>query len=345
MSQSSRVKNVRPPSRYVFPRSYTTFQDLPDDAFFVMFSMFDCSTLSKTDLTCKAFRQLNKRLGLWRLLGTLRFAGLEVDERGIFEEPAPTPQKHLRGTIMTNVSAKPTPLGVRRATRHRMNTINTTIPSRHVEAREVNWKLRYSNFCKEVFEFRSPFDPNHISTVTAPDEVAYTKCRFRADILKINPSISIYLEVEVQANADNLSLAIVDFDEGGKSSVTFSPDTGAVIKETKVQETPRRVKGAYIQPVKPNFTKFEGRVGIYVKKGLIAFFRQYAKQNWETTGFCVDFSWARGHRLTPCLAFRDEGKYMTRVTKVCRTPPFEPTSHRDAFDNQRWKELNWEGGP
>ena len=38
--------------------------------------------------------------------------------------------------------------------------------------------------------------------------------------------MEIYVEVEIEKNADNLSLAIVDFDQGGKSSVTFSPDTG-----------------------------------------------------------------------------------------------------------------------
>jgi len=349
MSQSSGAL-ANPPSRYVFPRSYMDFRELPDDAFFVTFSMLDVHTLNRTDMTCKMFRSLNKKLGIWRLLGTRRFAGIEIDDRGIFEEPTHPVQKYFRPTITTNVSTKPTPLGVRRNGHglrggHRMNTISTTVPSKYKELREANWKLRYAHFARDVYQFRAPFDGKNISTVTAPDEVAYTKCRFRADILTTQPSISIYLEVEVQANADNLSLAIVDFDEGGKSSVTFSPDTGAVIKETKIQEAPRRVKGAYIQPVKPNFTKFEGKVGIYVKNGQIAFFRQYAKQKWETTGFCVDFSWARGHRLTPCLAFRDEGTYMTKVTKVSHTPPFEPRSSQDAFDKQRWKELNWEGGP
>jgi hypothetical protein len=38
--------------------------------------------------------------------------------------------------------------------------------------------------------------------------------------------LEFYVEVQIKKNADNLSLAIVDFDQGGKSSVTFSPDTG-----------------------------------------------------------------------------------------------------------------------
>ena len=34
----------------------------------------------------------------------------------------------------------------------------------------------------------------------------------------------VYLEVEVNENPDNLSLVVVDFDDGERSSVTFSPD-------------------------------------------------------------------------------------------------------------------------
>eukprot|EP00397_Hematodinium_sp_SG-2012_P024495 GEMP01025516.1.p1 GENE.GEMP01025516.1~~GEMP01025516.1.p1 ORF type:complete len:355 (+),score=100.50 GEMP01025516.1:436-1500(+) len=313
---------------------------IPDDAFFVAASNLDERSLCASDATCRTFRRLNRALGLWRLLGLRRFEGLDIDERGTFTDPIMTDPTSCGGNRTANITTKPTPHGVRRRERTSRPRLALTQPRRW----EMDWKLRFAQFAKEVYEFRSPFDPGNISMVASPDEVAYTKCRFRADILSANPHIAIYLEVDVAANADNLSLAIVDFDEGGKSSVTFSPDTGAVIRETKVQETPRRVKGAYIKPRKPNFTKFEGKVGIYVKNAMIAFFRQYTRQHWESTGFCVDFTWARGKRLTPCLAFRDEGKYLTRIVKVSSEPPFEPRSHDDAFNNARWNELNWEGG-
>ncbi len=54
----------------------------------------------------------------------------------------------------------------------------------------------------------------------------------------------ICIEVRVRKNADNLCLAVLDLDTGGKSSITFSPDSGAVIKDTKICECPRRVEGA-----------------------------------------------------------------------------------------------------
>lgn len=347
--------------------------ELPSDIVAVIFKKLDAASLRATDATCKTFFTLNRSLVLWRQLGATKFAGLELDDRGMFEQPiAPRMARNCNmmgepiGPPFGNkaVMANPTPLGARRhakngdghakngQAKNGGNNGGAVLP---VAARtkerppvlrtEVNWKLRYAHFSRDVYEFRSPFDPVQIANVLTPDEVAYTKCRLRADCLIANPDISIYLEVGVAANADNLSLALVDFDEGGKSSVTFSPDTGAVIKETKVQESPRRVKGSYIQPVKPNFTKFEGKMGMYVRMGLIAFFRQYATQPWETTGFCVNFSWAKGKRLTPCLAFRDEGKYLTRITKVSQHPPFEPHWHVDSFDDSKWEELNWEGGP
>lgn len=46
--------------------------------------------------------------------------------------------------------------------------------------------------------------------------------------------LRFYLEVKVEQNADNVSLAIVDFDDGGHSSVTFSPDTGMILRTTNV---------------------------------------------------------------------------------------------------------------
>jgi len=296
------------------------FLSMPEDIYFVIAAFCNAQSLCSLDATSSRERKLNHSLGLWRNYGAQKFAGIEVDNHGLFIE-------NRRSRIMT----KPTPLGARRG-------FFAPLPSS-----EMNWKLRVALFSKQVFEFRKPFNPSKITAVENPDEVAYTKCRLRADILTTNPEIALYIEIYVAENADNLSLALVDFDEGGKSSVTFSPDTGAVIKETKIQETPRRVHGSFIQPMKPNFNKFEGKIGLYVKNGQIAFFRKYTNCDWETTGVCVDFSWANGQRLTPCLAFRDEGKYVTSITAVGTTPPFEPSQLEGAFDAKKWQELNWEG--
>merc|ERR1711972_1155807 len=101
--------------------------------------------------------------------------------------------------------------------------------------------------------FREPFNGSEITCVDQADEIAYSRCKMRADILGAARGCTgghgLYMEVEVGANPDNVSLAVVDFEGGGCSSVTFSPDTGAVIRERKVREAPRKVDGAYIQPL------------------------------------------------------------------------------------------------
>lgn len=184
-----------------------------------------------------------------------------------------------------------------------------------------------------------------------PDEVAYCKCRLRTDLLEHGSEAGVYIEIEVLANPDNLSLAVVDFEAGGRSSVTFSPDTGAVIRERKVREAPRKVEGAYIQPLAttPPGRGFEGSMGLLLHAGHLAFFRRCRGADgelgqWESTGFVTDLAWAEGRRLTPCLAFRDEGPYRVRIARVGSPPLLPPARLTAAYEESSWSALDWEAG-
>jgi hypothetical protein len=42
----------------------------------------------------------------------------------------------------------------------------------------------------------------------------------------------------------------------------------------KIQESPRKVLGSYIQPLERRTERFEGYMGMYVKNGLLAFYRK-----------------------------------------------------------------------
>jgi hypothetical protein len=313
------------------PAAPPSLKELTEGPYFVLAAKMDEYDLCQTDVTCKLLHKLNCTLGPWRALGARAFRGMELEREGTFEfdkereEMRDSPDEKL----------------VR-----------------------IDWKSRYRHFKTEIPKFRSPFEGTEITEVQNPDEVAYCKCKLRTDLLDRRDPMTdlslssscysdrgVYLEVEVSSNADNLSLAVVDFDEGGKSSVTFSPDTGAVIKEKKIQESPRRVKGAYIQPLQPKLDRFEGKMGLYVRNSHIAFFRRYKRkdsdpeeQPWESTGFVIDLSWAEGRRLTPCLAFRDEGSYRVRVVRVDSCPPLWPEKMPGAYEEKNWSELNWEGG-
>jgi hypothetical protein len=314
-------------------------EELANGPYFTLASFIDQGTLCSVDAACRSLNALNgANIGPWRSLGAKKFHGIELDEAGLFERQVGSLQ---HGQIRPG---------------------------------QVDWKKRMSRFLSETTTFSPPFDCREITSVDQPDEIAYFRSRLCTDILDSRPdtdaapALGRYVEVEVVENPNNLSMAVVDFEEGGCSSVTFSPDTGAVIRESKVQESPRKVEGAYIQtlPVVPAGRPFHGHMGMYLCAGRLAFFRRCAAPPrsleagslpnaedaeesvlgpWETTGFVSDLSWAEGTRLTPCLAFRDHGAYHVRIVSVGTEPPFQPERPKNlgAMD-ARWSRFDWEGG-
>jgi hypothetical protein len=216
----------------------------------------------------------------------------------------------------------------------------------------LDWKGRYNRFQRELRTFQPPFVGREIYQVRNQDEVAYCRCMLRADLLNKESASGVYIEFQVIANPDNLSLALVDFDAGGHSSVTFSPDTGAVIREKKVREVPRKVEGAYIQPLAATLpgSRFEGSFGLYLYAGHLAFLRRCTNNAaagqelcmWESTGFVTDLTWAECQCLSPCLAFRDEGNYQVKIATVSSTPPLPFGEPPSTYDETRWSSLDWE---
>ncbi|CAK0799714.1 unnamed protein product [Prorocentrum cordatum] len=72
---------------------------------------------------------------------------------------------------------------------------------------------------------------------------------------------------------------------------------------------------------------------------------------WESTGFVSDLGWAEGRRLTPCLAFRDEGAYRVRVVCVGTHPPIPPeggggseSEEAEGENEAGWSGFDWEVG-
>jgi len=302
--------------------------ELAEGPYFVIALMLDATTLCQTDVTCRMFYAMNRaQIGPWRALGTQTFDGLELEQDGVFEQPASCLDE--RSDCIVN--------GRKRSC--------------------IDWKGRYRRFCDDVPTFCAPFHGPQITSVAHPDEVAYFRCRLCTDVLDENCTHGVYLEVEVLLNPDNLSMAVVDFEAGGCSSVTFSPDTGAVIRERKVREAPRKVEGAYIQPLAtlPPGRRFHGIMGLYLYAGSLAFFRRCANGlieggsmdlgPWETTGFVSDLSWAEGRRLTPSLAFRGEGEYAVKILRVDTQPPLSvgrPSA--ELHSSVGWSGFDWEVG-
>jgi len=304
---------------------FPTLMDLTEGPYLSVAMFLDARDLCNTDVACRSLRDLNRAHGgPWCMFGWRTFYGLELDGDSVFEPSA-------EGRILG-------------------------MPCSRKQAR-VDWKGRYARFLAQVAIFAAPFGSADITDVRQPDEIAYLQCRLRTDLLAMAPDSSVYLEIEVHANPDNVSLAVVDFEDGGCSSVTFSPDTGAVIRERKVCESPRKVHGSYIQPL-PTITPdqgFEGSLGLLLRGGHIAFYRRHAARRkpdtdnefedpnpWESTGFVTDLSWAEGKRLTPCLAFRNEGRYRVSAVSLVSQPPVVPEHTAMAYDEASWSSLNWD---
>jgi len=308
-----RTRMAAPP--VLAPAGSSTLVDLAEGPYLHVAAHLDASALAQVDATCRPLRELNRaHCGSWCTLGMRAFYGIDLDGDGAFQPfEAACSAKHAR----------------------------------------VDWKGRYARFLAEVRAFRAPFNGPEITEVPQADEIAYSRCKLRTDLLATVPSEGVYIEVEVLANPDNVSLAVVNFDAGGCSSVTFSPDTGAVIRERKICEEPRKVQGSYIQPLTTitHGQGFEGSIGLYLLGGHLAFFRRHVAPSeegeaelgpWECTGFVTDLAWAEGKELTPCLAFRDEGAYRVRMVCVGSKPPLTPQRAASAYDEASWSDLNWD---
>lgn len=318
-AEASPLVNLWPLQRHTEVQAQVpsaALQNLEDGPYFVVLSFLDANSLAAADAACQTFRTLNMLAGgPWQDLGTELFRGLELEDEGTFQGEGPCADPDC--------------------------------------AARVDWRGRFARFRWALPSFRAPFNGPEIHCVEQADEIAYCRCRLRADILSRYLNTGIYLEVEVITNPDNVSVAVVDFEAGGCSSVTFSPDTGAVIRERKVREVPRKVEGAYIQPLATITAGqgFEGCMGVYLSGGNLAFFRRHYRHGddnqvslgpWETTGFVTDLSWAEGARLTPCLAFRNEGSYRVRMVCVGHSPPILPEKNTAAFEEGNWSSLDWD---
>jgi hypothetical protein len=300
---------------------------LSDDHLMTIANFLGRTDLAAMDAACRLLLALNSRHGgPWFHAGDRAFHGTEIDMQGSFVS-FDGDHDH---TCMVS------PFCTRK------------------EASTKSWKNKYKIFHLGAPTFSTPFNGAEISKVDSPDEVVYCRCRIRTDQLESRPNSGVYIEVEVRANADNLSLALVDFENpGGRSSVTFSPETGAVLRERKVREFPRAIEGKYINLLPPSpGRRFEGTMGLYLQNGQLAFYRRWGPSSrtvdneanstwgpWETTGFCTDLRWAQGPRLCMCLAFRDEGAYNVRISQVCRQPPIPTSQQTEAVQESKWSLL------
>lgn len=200
----------------------------------------------------------------------------------------------------------------------------------------LNWRNHYIYVHRELHSFR---DVQHISVIDSEDEVVYMKIKI---LIERIPTDGVFVDVLVKSVCDNISISLVDFDGiGGCSSLTFSPDTGTVIKEKKISEYPRKIVGEYFQCLTPcpGFGK-EHHIAAFISgKKQISFYRK-VDSHWETTGTVSDCMWVNGGKITPCIAFRDAGLYDIQVARVCLGLPVIAQAP-DPCNEEGWKPIGW----
>lgn len=276
-------------------RTTSALQHLADGPLLVLTSFLSAPCLAAVDVSCQWLKEHNAPA--WQSLGSEAFNGIELESDGIYKS-------WLRWCSSTSAS-----------------------------------KLRFSSrgscfahFMRELTTLRTMKFVGHELLGVQKDE-ALANFRFRIAPENVY-NTSIYMELEVLNASESLSLAIVDGEDVGCTSVAFSPDLGMVVHETWIEDTPPRLQGAYLQPMLATTEGlgFTGSVGVYISEGNLVFFRKLCRhggkidslEGWETTSMLTGLAWSKDCYLTPCLAFGVAGSYHVRVTSVRRMPPISP---------------------
>jgi hypothetical protein len=193
-----------------------------------------------------------------------------------------------------------------------------------------------------LLSFRHPFRTKHLLGTDEAGDVAYLNAILQTrQFDSLAKGEGVYIEISVGYVSDNLSLSLVDFDGGGTSSLTFSPDCGAVIRETK-SYADNFVRGEYAAALgscKEFGRVNESRMAVYISRNLDINFMRYCTGIWESTGFLRSSRWIEGGLLTPCVAFRNPGEYKVRISniRVC-SRPLHAMIHPGAL---AWKPIAW----
>lgn len=210
----------------------------------------------------------------------------------------------------------------------------------------LEWRKEFLFRRRFFHSFRPPFSSRRLQAVESEEEVAYLNLKIFVEQI---PQEGIYVDILVGNIRDNISLSLVDFDgEGGCSSLTFSPDTGTVIKERKTSETPRKIVGEYFQCLPVSASLYGenngGRCGVFISsKRAISFYRKHHSfPTWETTGTVADCTWVTGGIVTPCLAFREAGDYNIKINTVRLGLPIKASCVRTTVSLvSEWKQMRW----
>ena len=216
-----------------------------------------------------------------------------------------------------------------------------------------------SDFLGVLYRFRTPHKSTGSQTISTTDGVAYASTVIDTRKLLASPSMvgvdplrnGVYVEMDTWDVRTLVSLSLVDFDGHGRSSVTFNPQTGTIIREhrlTPFSSNIKIVKGEYCH-VLPAFDTLPSTETISMAvflsiDGNITFFRKRATFNsWDSTGHvshCNEFDSGEG-LITPCVAFEAAGLYNVQIKKFQTVLPYYVDRPEPPPTEMQWSSLLW----
>ena len=209
-------------------------------------------------------------------------------------------------------------------------------------AQRMNSRKLYAEVMLFLSQFRNSRGMKDIRSTQSDREVVYLNGIILVDHLRDLPaSKGVFVEITVRKRSDNLSFCLVDFDGEGTTSLTFSPDAGAVIRETQTSEDEIIGEFAAVLRKEKRFgTDKDSKMAVFVSASCEIVFMRYFAGKWESTGTVSDCAWVRGGLITPCLAFKDAGQYHVKIEKMCICD--QPPHSKACPDEPVWKPLLWE---
>jgi hypothetical protein len=200
-------------------------------------------------------------------------------------------------------------------------------------------RCMYSGFRNYISGFRTSVPTNKIVETGDDRDVVYMNAVINVQRLNgMGSDSGVYMEVSVYNRSDHMSFCLVDFEGNGTSSITFSPDAGAVIKETRSPDD--GISGDYTAALRrrKHFgVTSPSKAAIFISTQVGIVFMRFFEGNWESTGPVANLEWASGGVITPCVAFRDAGRYEVKIERVCICKP-PPHIHADR-EPLIWKPL------
>ena len=209
----------------------------------------------------------------------------------------------------------------------------------------------------DMYKFRWPYNEAEGELrVKSSNTVAYMNFVIHTSSLLGNNGLvgrdpnrnGVYLEILTHHLDDLISLSLVDFDGGGRASVTFNADMGTVVVEEKLSGTAEQikiVKGRFCYPLPPagssSNTSTPAHIGVFLSlDGDITFLRRKAGwDTWESTGVISNCrEWVKEKKLvTPCVAFAGPGAYKIQIVHVGSVLPY----HAECACRMTQKDLLW----